>query len=147
MKDLSRLIIAGIAAIAASLMLTACGGLTDDTIAVEAKCYGLNLEVPSTTSGQSIGKVQLGVVTTRYIQAPKGGKASINSEYDDVNIWTLSGTVKSSLSAETPINSGSTNTTVLPSSGTTTTPGTVVSPLGVFQTVPAVGVTNTTSTK
>ena len=87
-----------IATSAAALLAGCSDNLADKTIAAEAKCYGLNLEVPSTTGGQSIGKVQLGVVTTRYLSAPKGRQAAIASQYYDVNLWTLSGSVDSRIS-------------------------------------------------
>lgn len=66
-------------------------------LAAEIKVYGLDAEVPSTTADESIARIRLGVVTTRYISAPEGGTAEISTEYEDVNFWTLSGSAKSTL--------------------------------------------------
>ncbi len=92
---MKRLMLAAVAA-----LLSGCAGeLAEKAIAVEAKCYGLSLEVPSTATGQSVGKVQLGVVTTRYVSAPRGRQAAIAAQYYDVNLWTLSGSVDCKISA------------------------------------------------
>jgi len=96
------MLIAAIAAGAAALLGGCSDDLTDKTIAAEAKCYGLSLEVPSTSTGQSVGKMQFGVVTTRYVSAPKGRQAAIASQYYDVNLWTLSGSVDSKISVGAP---------------------------------------------
>lgn len=66
-------------------------------LAAEIKVYGLDAEVPSMSAEESIARIRLGVVTTRYISAPDGGTAEISTEYDDVNIWTLSGSAKTSM--------------------------------------------------
>ena len=66
-------------------------------LAAEIKVYGLDAEVPSMSAEESIARIRLGVVTTRYISAPDGGTAEISTEYDDVNIWTLSGSAKTTM--------------------------------------------------
>lgn len=87
------------------LLLCLCGCNTDidfrkKALAAEIKVYGLDAEIPSTTSEESIARIRIGVVTTRYISAPDGGKASIETEYNDINFWTLSGSAKSKLCVE-----------------------------------------------
>lgn len=66
-------------------------------LAAEIKVYGLDAEVPSMSAEESIARIRLGVVTTRYVSAPDGGTAEISTEYDDVNFWTLSGSAKTSM--------------------------------------------------
>jgi len=94
------------ASLCAGLLLMASGCASVDfrkkALAAEIKVYGLDIEVPSSTTEESFARVRLGVVTSRYISAPDGGKASIETEYEDVNIWTLSGSAKSKLSVENP---------------------------------------------
>lgn len=79
-------------------------------LAAEIKVYGLDAEIPSTTSEESVARVRIGVVTSRYISAPDGGKASIETEYNDLNFWTLSGSAKSKLCVENNPVSSSTST-------------------------------------
>jgi len=69
-------------------------------LAVESKIYGIHLVVPSTESGESFAKADIGIITTRYISAPQGGKVTIVSSNEDVNIWTLSGNVKTEMSVD-----------------------------------------------
>jgi len=66
-------------------------------LAAEIKVYGLDAEVPSMSAEESIARIRLGVVTTRYVSAPDGGTAEISTEYDDVNFWTLSGSAKTTM--------------------------------------------------
>ena len=66
-------------------------------LAAEIKVYGLDAEVPSMSAEESIARIRLGVVTTRYVSAPDGGTAEISTEYNDVNFWTLSGSAKTTM--------------------------------------------------
>ncbi len=94
------------ASLCAGLLLMASGCASVDfrkkAVAVEGKVYGLDVEIPSTNAGESVARIRLGVVTSRYISAPEGGEAKIETEHEDVNIWTLSGSAKSKLSVENP---------------------------------------------
>ncbi len=86
----------------ALMILSGCASvdLRKKAVAAECKVYGLDVEIPSTTSDESLARIRIGVVTSRYISAPEGGAAGIETEYEDVNIWTLSGSAKSKLSVE-----------------------------------------------
>ena len=84
------------------LLLQGCMGVdfSKKALAVESKIYGIHLVVPSTESGESFAKADIGIITTRYISAPQGGKVTIVSSNEDVNIWTLSGNVKTEMSVD-----------------------------------------------
>lgn len=79
--------------------LVGCGSIDfkKKALAAEIKVYGLDAEVPSMSAEESIARIRLGVVTTRYISAPDGGTAEISTEYNDVNFWTLSGSAKTTM--------------------------------------------------
>lgn len=83
--------------------ITGCGMIDfrQKSIATESKVIGLDLSVPEIVSaGTSIASIKMGYITTKYISAPVGGKASINDQLDNVSIWSLSGGGKSSMSVE-----------------------------------------------
>jgi len=68
------------------------------SLATETKGVYLDASVPSFySSGPSFCSIKLGFMVNKYMSAPDGGKASIEDEYNDVSIWTLSGNGKSKL--------------------------------------------------
>lgn len=89
--------------IALLIFMTGCASLKEKSVAGEVKVYGLDAEVPSVDGSSSFAKIRLGVVTTRWITAPEGGKASIKTKYNDINIWSLSGSAESELTVENNI--------------------------------------------
>lgn len=100
-----RLAITGYVFLACIVMFVMCGcaNLKEKSVAGEVKVYGMDAEVPSVDGSSSFAKIRLGVVTTRWITAPEGGKASINTKYNDINIWSLSGSAESTLTVENNI--------------------------------------------
>lgn len=102
-KELAAAVLMGAALAGVIILLAGCNTDIDfrkKALAAEIKVYGLDAEIPSTTSDESLARIRIGVVTTRYISAPDGGRASIETEYNDLNFWTLSGSAKSKLSVE-----------------------------------------------
>lgn len=102
-KEFAAAVLMGAALAGVIILLAGCNTDIDfrkKALAAEIKVYGLDAEIPSTTSDESLARIRIGVVTTRYISAPDGGRASIETEYSDLNFWTLSGSAKSKLCVE-----------------------------------------------
>lgn len=102
---LNALVLFGLIAIAVllGLMLNGCGMIDfrEKAIATEISVWGIDAEIPSLVgSDTSLCKVKIGYCTTKYSSAPKGGKSTVNKSYDDINIFTLSGSGKTALSTE-----------------------------------------------
>jgi hypothetical protein len=70
----------------------------EKSLATETKGVYLDASVPAFySSGPSFCSIKLGFMVNKYMSAPDGGKASIEDEYNDVSIWTLSWKGKSKL--------------------------------------------------
>ena len=87
------------------IMVSLCGcGMIDfreKSLATETKGVYLDASIPTFySSGPSFCSIKLGFMVNKYISAPDGGKATIEDEYSDISIWTLSGNGKSRLSVE-----------------------------------------------
>ncbi len=68
----------------------------DKAIALETKVVGMEITVPDITGGTgSLLSLRLGWVSTKYSSAPAGSEVTIDDQYNDINFWTMSGTVKS----------------------------------------------------
>lgn len=72
------------------------------TIAAENTIIGFEITVPNIVDGfaSSLLTLRFGYVTTRYTSAPKGGKAYVETDYSNINFWTLTGTVKTKVGVE-----------------------------------------------
>ena len=81
-------ILAGIVVIG---MLSGCSVLKDKTVAIESRVYGMNLEVPNINSSTSLACLKLGVIVTRFADAPQGGEVDISTTYNDISMWSGSG--------------------------------------------------------
>jgi hypothetical protein len=85
------------------LSLSGCGMIDfrEKSLATETKGVYLDASVPTFySSGPSFCSIKLGFMVNKYMSAPDGGKASIEDEYNNVSIWTLSGSGKSKLSIQ-----------------------------------------------
>lgn len=82
------------------LMLAGCGMIDfrEKAIATETKVIGLDATVPSISSGQSFASIKLGYISTKYLSAPDGGKVSLEDEYKDCSLLSVSGTAISKIS-------------------------------------------------
>jgi len=78
-------------AIAAVGILTGCTALKEKTVAIESKVYGVDLQVPNLYSSSSIACLKLGVIITRFADAPEGGEVDMSTTYNDISFWTGSG--------------------------------------------------------
>lgn len=75
--------------------------LTEKAVGSETTGWGIDGEIPSVYgSDTALCKIKLGYFTTKWSSAPKGGKSTVNKFYDDINIFTLSGSGKTVLSTE-----------------------------------------------
>lgn len=83
-KILSGIVVIGV--------LSGCSVLKDKTVAIESRVYGVNLEVPNVNSSTSLACLKLGVIVTRFADAPQGGEVDMSTTYNDVSIWSGSGT-------------------------------------------------------
>lgn len=83
------------------LMLAGCGNLKDKGVVGEAKGLYLDASIPSALGFTTPSILGLKMVfgTVKFADAPNG-KASISAEYNDINVWTLSGSGKSVMSVE-----------------------------------------------
>jgi len=80
-----------VAAIAMVGILTGCTALKEKTVALESKVYGIDLQVPNLNSSSSIACLKLGVIITRFADAPEGGEVDMSTTYNDISFWTGSG--------------------------------------------------------
>ena len=80
-----------VAAIAMMGILTGCTALKEKTVALESKVYGVDLQVPNLNSSSSIACLKLGVIITRFADAPEGGEVDMSTTYNDISFWTGSG--------------------------------------------------------
>lgn len=80
-----------VAAIAMVGILTGCTALKEKTVAIESKVYGVDLQVPNLNSSSSIACLKLGVIITRFADAPEGGEVDMSTTYNDISFWTGSG--------------------------------------------------------
>ena len=79
-------------------LLVGCSNLKDKSIVAETKVIGLDIEAPSVVNtDMAICSVKMGYIVTRYASAPAGSESSIDSEYNEISIWKLSGTAKSNM--------------------------------------------------
>lgn len=99
-------ILAGIVAIG---ILSGCSVLKDKTVAIESRVYGVNLEVPNVNSSTSMASLKMGVMVTRFADAPKGGEVDMSTNYNDVNIWTGSGSGSTTFKVKGPSSSTETD--------------------------------------
>ena len=99
---MKKVIIIG-ALLALVACLTGCTALQDKAVCVESKVYGLWLDVPNFNGSGALASIKFGFVSNRILTAPKGSEATIDTKYNDVNIWSLSGTVDSKLSASNTV--------------------------------------------
>ena len=72
-------------------ILSGCSVLKDKTVAIESRVYGMNLEVPNINSSTSLACLKLGVIVTRFADAPQGGEVDISTTYNDISMWSGSG--------------------------------------------------------
>lgn len=99
------LITVGIVGLFVATFLTGCANMIDfrnKVIAAENTIIGFEITVPNIADGftSSLLTLRFGYVTTRYTSAPVGAKASITTDYKDINFWTLSGQVSTKIDVE-----------------------------------------------
>lgn len=88
------------------LLLSGCTVLKDKTVAIESKVYGIDMEVPSVNgSGSSFAKLRLGVIITRFADAPEGGKVDMSTQYNDISMWSGTGSGTTTFKIEGPTKS------------------------------------------
>lgn len=88
MKKANALFIIGLVA---AVILTGCSVLKDKTVAIESRVYGVNLEVPNVNSSTSMASLKMGVIVTRFADAPNGGEVDMSSNYNDISVWSGAG--------------------------------------------------------
>jgi len=92
--------------IAAIILLSGCTVLKDKTVAIESKVYGIDMEVPSINgSGSSFAKLRMGVIITRFADAPEGGKVDMSTQYNDISMWSGTGSGTTTFKIEGPTKS------------------------------------------
>ena len=99
-------IVGRLLAVITLLCLCGCGMIDfrEKSLATETKGVYLDASIPTFySSGPSFCSIKLGFMVNKYVSAPDGGKASIEDEYNDVSIWTLSGAGKSKLTVENDV--------------------------------------------
>ncbi len=80
-----------VAAIVVMEILAGCTALKEKTVALESKVYGVDLQVPNVNSSSSMACLKLGVIITRFADAPEGGEVDMSTTYNDISFWTGSG--------------------------------------------------------
>ena len=80
-----------VAAIAVAGILTGCAALKEKTVALESKVYGVDLQVPNLNSSSSMACLKLGVIITRFADAPEGGEVDMSTTYNDISFWSGTG--------------------------------------------------------
>ena len=101
----SILIIVGLVTLYILTFLTGCASMVDfrnKVVAFENTLIGFEITVPNIGDGAttSLLTLRFGYVTTRYTSAPVGGKATINTDYKNINFWTLSGNVTTNIEVD-----------------------------------------------
>lgn len=99
--SLSRVFLIGLIVIL-MLSLFGCGVIDfrEKNLTIESKVAGLNLQVPSINAGSSLMSLQFGWISTRYLSSPKGGKGSIDTDYNNVSLLSADGNIKSKITSE-----------------------------------------------
>lgn len=90
-------------------ILSGCSVLKDKTVAIESRVYGMNLEVPNLNSSTSMASMKLGVIVTRFADAPKGGEVDMSTNYNDVSIWSGAGSGSTAFKVKGPTESTETD--------------------------------------
>lgn len=103
-KILAGIVVAGI--------LSGCSVLKDKTVAIESRVYGVNLEVPNVNSSTSMASLKMGVIVTRFADAPKGGEVDMSSNYSDVSIWSGEGSGATTFKVKGPTESTETDSAI-----------------------------------
>jgi len=101
-----------ICAITTAGMLSGCSVLKNKTVAIESRIYGMNLEVPNLNSSTSMASLKLGVIVTRFADAPKGGEVDMSTTYNDINIWSGSGSGSTTFKVKGPTESTETDSEI-----------------------------------